>query len=809
MRLILLSALCSLLSALTLPAQTKQVIKGISDNALTESLVVPTGKTLTINSGGTIINNGTATGFTTGLAIGTSAITGGTSGHVLYNNAGTLGGLDLSTIYAPLSHTQAISTITGLQAALDAKAPLASPTFTGTLTAGTGGIVVPGTVNTNRTLCLSALNLAVQWDNAGGSGFSVQLSPQTPASNRVVTFNPAGNLVSTADSLTVTNGMLAGSIAISKLSTTGTASSSTFLRGDGAWATAGVTDGDKGDITVSSSGATWTIDAGAVVTADLADSAVTLAKVAALPMQDETLAYYKAVLAAGGSISLDVLTALDEVVADAKQNSYWANILEAYPFCTDGFTGVFVKLKAASGAPASLTNNSFVSTDYTRGGGFGVDSGNASKWLQTGVTPSTLGIDRTNIGLITSVCSETVTAGAGSGRTIGDMISGNAGECGIFFAHTNTNVIVGNGTYQGFQSLNPTARVISFQSSGSLHHTCADGVQLTNWSQTTTGTLTGEITLFRVTRFSANRYENGRIGFTALTTYMTPTKAKAATAAIARFERRIRTIYGREAPGILLWGDSITATQGATSTNDGFGPLVARRLGLRPVNHGNPSAWLTADSGPLGGVNQVTDIMAQPERTILMMFGSNDVQYSVTDTTYNTSLTTICAAAQTARRRLVLCTPSYSTNSTHQTTLRLYASRLATAAITYGLPFADTNIAGADNPQNTDTVHPNTAGHLQMADVITAAMRGVQLRKPTIDVANLAAGATTSGTVTMLTARVGQACTVTPPSTFDNGMIITAKVTANDTVTYTVTNTTGSAIDEESGVYVFTVGSPQ
>lgn len=44
---------------------------------------------------------------------------------------------------------------------------------------------------------------------------------------------------------------------------------------------AGVSDGNKGDITVDSSGSSWTINVGAVVTADLADGAITDAKVAA------------------------------------------------------------------------------------------------------------------------------------------------------------------------------------------------------------------------------------------------------------------------------------------------------------------------------------------------------------------------------------------------------------------------------------------------------------------------------------------------------------------------------------------------
>jgi hypothetical protein len=85
-------------------------------------------------------------------ALEAAAAAGGTAADVDFTPAGNLASTDVQAALeeldaekAPLSHTHAIADVTGLQAELDLKAALASPTFTGTPAAPTAA---PGTNTT-------------------------------------------------------------------------------------------------------------------------------------------------------------------------------------------------------------------------------------------------------------------------------------------------------------------------------------------------------------------------------------------------------------------------------------------------------------------------------------------------------------------------------------------------------------------------------------------------------------------------------------------------------------------------------------
>lgn len=727
--------------------------------------------------------NPTMLTISSGLTVGTTSITSGTSGTLLKNNAGTLSEVATST--------------GGNGASDDGKVAIYN---NGILGASALSISASG-----RTADLSTT--ALMLNNNGATQSAAFQGPDTLTGNRVYkgpdvsgTIITTGNLSSITETGTITSGAW-----------NGTAIASSYIA-DSAITSAKISDGTivNADISASAAIAISKLATDPTNASNLSSGTVPDARLPGLGWQSETLTYYRQIIAASSYIDADTLGAIDKFITTGKTEGWWALLVEVWPFVGRDFTAALQKLKYASAA--ALTNNSIPTTDYTQEDGIGPSTSVSGHYLTTGFTPSSSGISNANIFFGASLIGNPTVVYAG-GHVISDDQTGSSNDHAVWATQQGNSW----GLTTGYQALsNHEPRVVSTNIASGSQWQFADGIMMVAAAKFTgSSDTTAPITVFRSERFGTAAYTIGKLGMVVFGTGMTQTQATNCHKAIVAFEKAVGRKMFQGEP-LLTIGDSITAGQLVSSyITDPWALKLARSNGKRLINVGLPSAYLRTDGVTATGIYPQRAMYAAVEaRDAVISIGINDIAgdplrlstgTSATISDFQTKLQSTIQALLDVGKRVTVVAPGYrDTAYLSLTCARAYCSAAAAAcaATTPKVLFVDGDRAFRDaaTPASymQDSLHPNTTGHDRLWKFIDAAVRrGELIREPSVDLPSIAAGATDSSTtVEILGAATGDTVTLgSADDAWPSGIAITARVTSSNTVTINATNLTAGTID--------------
>jgi len=505
--------------------------------------------------------------------------------------------------------------------------------------------------------------------------------------------------------------------------------------------------------------------------------------------------------AAGGSVDSATLQALDRFVATGVQDGWYAKSLEIYPFIGTNLASSLQKLKYTTNAALTNVSSLFTSSNYTQQLGFGTATIISGAQLTTGFIPGNNGVTNATAFMFCANCGTDETGG--DGGLVGD-VGPNAAE-GSWYYRSDVSV-AGVGKVADINTPYKAVRVCGAASTvtTAVVRGYYDSVQVTA-GNTAAGDWTKEVVLFRSSRYGGTWGQAGRLGCVVLggSSSLTDAEVDSLTTAIRELQFGVGRANWKRADALIV-GDSITSGQNATN-NVSFMMRGATRLGYTYQNVAIPSLGLTDAFFPFVAAQGQSDRwIAEYPDIVFFMLGTNDISSGVTSGNYQTALSNAVSALVTARKKIILCSIPYNYTVSEGTT-RAYIVAAATVAIANNVIFIDMDRAIRDQttPNNFmgDANHPNEAGHVVMAERLVLGARGIMKRELAINFGSINTLSTATTTVEMLTVRAGQRVTVVTPSGLENGLVASGYVSADDTVTVKLFNSTAGSVDPASGVF--------
>ena len=521
----------------------------------------------------------------------------------------------------------------------------------------------------------------------------------------------------------------------------------------------------------------------------------------------ETKSYTDRMAAVGNTIDYATATAFDDFVTAGKRTGYMSKVKFFAPLWGYDLTGSLIKFTVDAGGSSSMVNGNLTASDYDILKGLKI-ANSTNKFVSTGLIPANNGLTASNIGWGLYVPDYTISAVNNGGYLISDV---NATNSLIIAGHTGTTGFTGR---QQRLSVGGKRQVFVNYPSSTTFNAYLNGENETNSFTTTafTSTLTGEVELFRAVQSSSVRYlKDAQLSYVIFTEGLTEAQALSLNKELYRLYQRLGRI-STTGSITAFFGDSNTAGQGVTNPGDRFSVQVAAATGAIEFNLGMPSSQLTqnivSDAGVLGGYQRYTTLLKKDINTLVIIYGTNDMNQRDATTTgdttilldFRTKLEEIIQAFKDKGVRVLVGSVPYGT-APSSTKLNAWMAAGAIAAKNKGVPFVDlvTLFTDTDAPTSylsDGTLHFNSTGHKLISDKLISALNGVLYRQPVIDFGSIAAGGTAFVDIPIPNITKNNAVS-TPnfPDLTAAGLMINAEIFADDTVRIRAYNPTNAAID--------------